>query len=88
VGFISIVPLYCSFSERFSAIEVRSIDSPLSISFEQVLHFKLELAVSSTFIPGEYAIVRSSSDSAEDDGLSDRKTPAANYYDFGIDIGS
>jgi hypothetical protein len=45
--------------------------------------------VSSTMPAGEYAIVRASTnDSAGDEELSDRKTPAANYYDFGIDMGS
>jgi hypothetical protein len=44
VAFVSIVFLYSSFAEKLSAIEVPSVDYPLSISFEQVLHFKLELA--------------------------------------------
>jgi hypothetical protein len=36
--------------------------------------------------PGEYAIVRASTtDSAEDEGLSTTKNVQANYYDFGID---
>jgi hypothetical protein len=46
---VSIAPLYSSFPERLSAVEARSIDSPLSISFEQVLHFKLELALFQAF---------------------------------------
>jgi hypothetical protein len=46
------------------------------------------IKVADSLPPGEYAVVRASTDSAEDEGLSDRKTPAANYYDFGIDIGS
>ncbi len=46
MGFVSIVSLYSSFAERLSAIEPRSVDSPLSISFEQVLHFIFDLASS------------------------------------------
>lgn len=39
-----------------------------------------------SLIPGEYAIVRASTtDSAEDEGLSTTKNVQANYYDFGVD---
>jgi hypothetical protein len=44
VGFVRLVFLYTLFRERLSTIEVRFTDFPFSISVEQVLHFKVELA--------------------------------------------